>query len=258
MSTGDLASAYRTYLLQSGYAEGTVLNRLRLLGKMPKSPEDMTPDDIVGMLGAELSPSSRKVYLGYLRSVYRDLMTLGLATHDPTASVRLGRSGRSQPRPLGPSQVEILMNAKRTREWEWTVLGLYAGLRASDVVGLYPEDLVETHTGWGLQLDGKGNVRAMIPAHALVVEVIQSHGPRGPLWRMTAQSMSSRWAEWAKGLGLGVVRFHQCRHTFATRLYAATGDLLLVRDAMRHASVAATQVYAQMDARRTSQAVTSL
>lgn len=255
----DLHTAYMRFLQQSGYARGTIDTRLRLLSKFPKPPQDMTTDDVVGMLDLGLAPSSRRVYLGNLRSVFRDLGTLGIVTHDPTGAVRLGRGGRHQPKPLSPSQVDLVLGAdRRCREFAWSILGLYAGFRASDVIGLYPEDLVETHAGWAVEMDGKGNVRAQVPAHPLVVEIIRAQGPRGPFWRMNADSMSRAWAAWAFGLGLGVVRFHSLRHTFATRLYAATGDLLLVRDAMRHSSVAATQVYAQMDTRRTSEAISRL
>jgi integrase len=255
----DLVTTYLVYLQQAGYASGTIDTRLRLLGKFPRPPQEMTADDVVGMLDANLSPSSRRVYLGCLRSVFRDLGTLGVVSHDPTGAVRLGRGGRSQPKPLAPSQVDLILGANRDcREFAWSVLGMYAGFRASDVIGLYPEDLVETHTGWAVQMDGKGNVRAQVPAHPLVVEVIRAQGPRGPFWRITSDAMSRAWAAWALRLGLGTVRFHQLRHTFATRLYSATGDLLLVRDAMRHSSVAATQVYAQMDSRRTSEAISRL
>jgi integrase len=101
-------------------------------------------------------------------------------------------------------------------------------------------------------------VRVPLPAHPLVVDVVKAQGDRGPFWRMRPDEMSTRWAAWVRSLGLPTLRFHQCRHTFATRLYAATGDLLLVRDAMRHTSVATTQIYAQMDASKTSRAVAAL
>jgi site-specific recombinase XerC len=36
---------------------------------------------------------------------------------------------------------------------------------------------------------------------------------------------------------------HKLRHRFATRGYAGTGDLLAVKEALGHASVATTQLY---------------
>lgn len=50
---------------------------------------------------------------------------------------------------------------------------------------------------------------------------------------------------------------HSLRHTFATRLYNATGDIRLVQVALRHESIATTQTYAQLDQRRLEQAVSA-
>ena len=38
---------------------------------------------------------------------------------------------------------------------------------------------------------------------------------------------------------------HSLRHSFAARMYAKTGDVLLVQKALGHRSVASTLVYAQ-------------
>ena len=40
---------------------------------------------------------------------------------------------------------------------------------------------------------------------------------------------------------------HSLRHSFATRLYNATGDIRLVQQALRHAHVSTTETYAQVD-----------
>ncbi|MBU2501971.1 tyrosine-type recombinase/integrase, partial [bacterium] len=50
---------------------------------------------------------------------------------------------------------------------------------------------------------------------------------------------------------------HVLRHTFATRLYNATGDLRLVQVALRHAHVTTAEIYAQVDPKRLEMAVRS-
>jgi site-specific recombinase XerD len=45
------------------------------------------------------------------------------------------------------------------------------------------------------------------------------------------------------------------RHTFATRLLRRTGDLFLVKTAMRHASIASTAVYLSVSDERLRAAV---
>jgi integrase len=39
---------------------------------------------------------------------------------------------------------------------------------------------------------------------------------------------------------------HGLRHTFGCRVYAATGDVLLVKAAMRHRSIASTLAYVRV------------
>jgi len=51
------------------------------------------------------------------------------------------------------------------------------------------------------------------------------------------------------------VEFHQVRHTFGTRIYRATGDIYLTSRLMRHASVATTQIYAEIADERPRAAV---
>ena len=43
---------------------------------------------------------------------------------------------------------------------------------------------------------------------------------------------------------------HSLRHRFAMDLYRRTGDVLLVKEALRHRSIASTMVYARADRAR--------
>jgi integrase/recombinase XerD len=247
---------YAAHAIRLGYAPGTVEQRVARLRALPVPPEEATTADVLASLPRDAKPSSKRVYLGALRAAYRDLMTLGLVDRDPTVGVRIPGVGRTLPRPLSDDEVTTLL-AERGRERDWTVLGCYAGLRASDVVGLYAEDLVRTRSGVALRLHGKGNVEALVPAHDLVVEAIGRQATRGPLWRMTPGSMSHRWSSWAYDLGISA-RFHQCRHWFGTNVLRSSGDLLVTRDLLRHTSVATTQIYAAVEPEAQYRAVSGL
>lgn len=129
------------HLIRVGYAPGTVEQRVARLRALPKDPSDCTTADVLVSLPGDAKPSTKRVYLGALRAAYRDLITLGLVERDPTIGIRIPGVGRKVPRPLTDDQVQVLL-AERGRERDWTALGCYAGLRASDVVSLYAEDLV--------------------------------------------------------------------------------------------------------------------
>jgi integrase/recombinase XerC len=231
-------------LVSIGYSEHTIVQRCNRLAALKVPIAQATQADILASLGTA-SPRSKRVYVASLKSSYRDLMHLGLAHHNPTDGIRLPSPGRAQPRPLTDAQLEQLL-AGSGMERAWTILGAYAGLRASEVVHLYAADLVTTQYGQALEVAGKGNVKALIPAHPLVVGVFDDAPARGPLYRMRPDSMSGRWAQWAGNQGLPGLRFHQLRHTYGTRLYRLTQDLLLTAEMMRHSNINTTTIYAKL------------
>jgi integrase/recombinase XerD len=252
----EIIKEYERHVLRLGYAPGTIEQRVARLRALGVPPDEATSADVLASLPATAKASTKRVYLGALKAAYRDLRILGITDNDPTVGVRLPSGGRSMPRPLSDEQVTHLL-AQVGRERDWTVLGCYAGLRASDVAGLYGEDLLTTRSGFALQLHGKGNVQATVPAHDLVLEVMRRNPARGPLWRMRPDSVSHRWSVWAADLGVDAT-FHQCRHWFGTNVYRNSGDILVTRDLLRHSSVATTQIYAAVEPEKSYRAVAGL
>ena len=52
---------------------------------------------------------------------------------------------------------------------------------------------------------------------------------------------------WVKQAGITrPFSIHSLRHKFATRLYRKTGDLYLVRRALRHRQIATTEIYVRV------------
>jgi integrase/recombinase XerC len=84
-------------------------------------------------------------------------------------------------------------------------------------------------------------------AHALFT------GPQGQ--RLAKRHAQRRITLWLDRAGLGEGTPHSLRHTFATRLLRRTGDLFLVKTAMRHASIASTAVYLSVSDERLRAAV---
>ncbi len=74
--------------------------------------------------------------------------------------------------------------------------------------------------------------------------------------RLQHRQAHRRLAYWLLKAGLGgKASPHSLRHTFATGLYARTGDLLLVQRALCHRNIASTIVYAHCDDRRVREAL---
>jgi integrase/recombinase XerD len=68
---------------------------------------------------------------------------------------------------------------------------------------------------------------------------------------MTRRHAERRFRVWVEKAGIRRrASPHSLRHTFATRLYARTADVLLVREALLHKSITSTLIYARADAER--------
>ena len=70
------------------------------------------------------------------------------------------------------------------------------------------------------------------------------------------------WKSWRTAFNNAVERaglkdctFHTLRHTFAMRLYQKTRDVLLVKEALRHRSIASTLVYCRIQERQLRKAL---
>lgn len=128
------------------------------------------------------------------------------------------------------------------------VLARFAGLRAGEVAAVRRGDLLDGR----LHVVGKGDRRRVVPAHPLVVKIVESvHG--------YVFSDGGR-SHWRSGTITGKVSAalpagwtcHTLRHAFGTEVYRESGgDLLLTQELLGHASPATTRRYVLVnDARK--------
>jgi integrase len=255
----DVIEEYRGTLTAQGYSASAIYQRVRLLKALGVSPSEATRDHVLAVMDRATKASSRRVYLNMLRATFSDLRDLGLVNHDPTVGLKTPTPPRGRPHPLNSREVDALLGMTG-REREWTLFGLRAGLRAHEVVQVRPCHLEWSDQGWSLRIpNGKGSLDATVPAHPQIVEMLEPiRESDAVLWPIRASHMSSAWRVAAESVGVTGRRFHDLRHTFASTVYRHTGDLLVTRDLLRHASVQTTQVYAMSDELRAFDAVAGL
>lgn len=127
-------------------------------------------------------------------------------------------------------------------------LSLLTGMRMANVLSLAPEHVDRVR--WVVTLIGKGGKLQEVPLDRLAQRYLQRIWPDddSPFIRYRGRPVASikkAWARSCRDAGLEGVRIHDMRHTAAGDLYAATGDLELVRAALHHSSIATTQRYAR-------------
>ena len=212
-------------------------------------------------VGTPRKPSSANALRSSLRCFFGFVHAAGYTPVNAARLVRRARCGPSRPRALSEGEQARLLAAleqaqtiaERRDRALFHVL-LRCGLRVGSAVGLDVGDAdLDAGTLHLRRLKAGGEDLVYVPRET--AEVLRGYlagRTSGPLFvsaaggRLTTRSVHRRLAFWSRRAGLARPVFpHQCRHTFATRVYASTGDLLVTARALCHRSLASTAVYAR-------------
>jgi integrase/recombinase XerD len=132
------------------------------------------------------------------------------------------------------------------------LLAAYEGLRVHEMAKIRGED-VDLAAGT-LRVVGKGGVDAVLPLHPLVAAEADWHPNRGYWFPSKTPGPHIQRSSVSGIIGDVMTRAgvpgspHALRHYFGTEvLKASGGQLLVAQQLLRHASVATTQIYAEVD-----------
>jgi len=220
-----------------------------------------------------LQPQSLKLELSALKSFYGFLAKRAGVENDAIGVMRGPRAKERLPRPVNIADADALIDAARTvkttthkQNWEQlrdaALLTLIygAGLRISEALSLRWSDAPLPQT---LRIKGKGaKTRAVpvIPAAREAVAAYQALCPYGaqksdPLFfSVRGKPLSPRLAQRTMSKLRAILSLpqsatpHALRHSFATHLLSAGGDLRAIQELLGHTSLAATQRYTKIDA----------
>ena len=228
-----------------------------------------------------LAPRSIARALSAWRSYYAWLALRDEVNANPVADVRAPKLGKRLPKALSQQMAAHLVGAPHgddalaVRDAAIYELFYSSGLRLSELVGLdlaYAKEGRRESSGWiafeagEVTVTGKGNKKRSVPVSAPALTALRSWiALRGtlvksdphPLFlstrgaRLSARAIQTRLKAHAQRLAIPVnVHPHVLRHSFASHLLQASGDLRAVQEMLGHASIAATQVYTSLDFKR--------
>ena len=192
----------------------------------------------------------------------------GWLPNNPAADIHLQRAPRTPPTFLADAEVRRLLKcltgrigdlAKRDRVLIETFLG--TGIRLQELVALDMDDVdldskhlrirrakggqpqvkfLNTHLRGILR--GYLQWRKKQGADTCAALFISQRGTR-----LSPRQVGYRFAHWLQEAGIEkAITPHSLRHTFATRLYSRTGDLLVVQRALGHRNIATTEIYTHL------------
>ena len=213
-----------------------------------------------------------------VRSFFRFLDKRGLAHNATIGAIQTPKLPRSVPKALSEGDMEaVLDSAPEQERAAWidlrdsaVLLLLYgAGLRIGEALGLTKatvEELLRAGRDT-LTVTGKGNKARLVPLLPQAIEALRAYRDACPFMAALAPRetfflgarggpldpaiVQKRVREIRHGLGLpDSVTPHALRHSFATHLLGAGGDLRTIQELLGHASLSTTQRYTDVDSAR--------
>ena len=221
--------------------------------------------------GPDVGPRSMARKLSAVKAFYRWLAER--EGFEPTAvlSTRAPKFPKKLPRPLAVDAARALIDCvelQARQPWvaarDVAVLTLLwgCGLRISEALGLTGSDAPLPDV---LRITGKGGKERVVPvlpaARAAIDAYLRAcpfpHERDAPLFRavrggpLAARAVSQVMADARMQLGLPATATpHAMRHSFATHLLDAGGDLRAIQELLGHASLSTTQAYTAVDTAR--------
>jgi integrase/recombinase XerC len=214
-----------------------------------------------------------------VRSFFRFLDKRGLARNASIAAVQTPKLPRSVPKALSERDMDEFLEQPPAANEGWTgqrdaavLLLLYgAGLRIGEALGLSKgtaDSLLDDGQDT-LAITGKGNKTRLVPLLPVALEALRAYREACPFMNTLAPRdafflgargapldpaiVQKRVRDLRRALGLAdSVTPHALRHSFATHLLAAGGDLRTIQELLGHASLSTTQRYTDVDSARLS------
>jgi integrase/recombinase XerC len=214
-----------------------------------------------------------------LRSFGAWLVMAGAAARNPAGGLNVRRTTRQSPSTLSdPERKRMLREvgarkgAAAARDRVMLELLLSTGIRLSELVGLDIADVDLDDKRISIQAKGgdtearflNADLRRRLRRYVRQRDQVLTDSPalflsnRGT--RISTRQVQARfhlWLQWA-GIDRDGLTVHSTRHTFGTRIYRKTRDLVLVGKAMGHRTVEATAIYVHQDDEALEEALETL
>ena len=204
-----------------------------------------------------------------LRCFFRWAHESGLTPNNVARLLKRARCAPPPPRALHADEQERLLNVlavatgpEAARDGMLVELLLGAGIRIGSALALDVGDIDLQHGEITLRRTKNDRpTTAILPAAvAKSLQAFLGQRTAGPVFlagdrRVSMRHAQRRLAGWLAKAKVSGKSAHAFRHTFACRIYAATGDLQVTQAALGHASIASTVIYAKIDKARLRAAV---
>jgi site-specific recombinase XerD len=201
-----------------------------------------------------------------IKGFFRWLTDTGQIDHNPAIGIQIKHKNRKPPVFLIEEEKRGLLKTIRSQKgWQANRdlvivnLFLHTGIRLSELVGLDITDVNLMEKKITIQAKGGQivnrflNTKLRTILHRYLKERKQVFTDSQALFlsqlqqRIATRQIQRRLDQWIVKAGISKrITPHSLRHSFATGLYARTSNILVVQQALGHASVSTTEIYAHL------------
>jgi integrase/recombinase XerC len=266
-SKHTLSAYHRDFAQFLSFTAGHLGGQAGLTELMALKPADFRAW-LAGRAGDGLKRTSIARALSVVRRFYAWAEKNGRGVNQAVRLVRTPKLPHAVPKPLSVAGAQAAMaSAGFDADEDWVAardlavfLLLYgAGLRIGEALGLTRAEVPE---GESMRIIGKGAKERVVPVLPVIKKAIADYLDRCPfdledgeaLFRgvrggaLSPRIIQKRMQEMRAFLGLpDSATPHALRHSFATHLLAAGGDLRTIQELLGHASLSTTQRYTEVD-----------
>jgi len=214
--------------------------------------------------GRPPSKASINRELALLKHMFNIAIEWDLITSNPAKKVKLFPEKQNQLRILSHDEFEKLYNASSDFLKPILVVAVNTGMRRNEILYL-KWDNVSLKQGYITVIESKNNESRSIPINKILMDTLNYVKNTSPGDYVFSHSNGEPIKSVKKGFwaalrrsGIDKCRFHDLRHTFATRLVMAGVDIVTVKELMGHKDIKMTIRYSHPTPEHKKQAVERL
>lgn len=195
---------------------------------------------------ARFNPNTVRIYMRCIRTAFSWAKREGYIDRVPTFEFpKASPVGRV----LSDEEISRLIEATTHEAVRRAIIfSLHTGARRGEVASLAWENIDRRRERWAAVIGGVGGAETktaharVIPLHRRAMESMGAPGA-GKVFQASNDLLSHAVQDAARRAGLGRVRFHDLRHTWATRFMQKTGDLFALKQIGGWRSMASVAQY---------------
>ncbi|ASG64695.1 tyrosine recombinase XerC [Idiomarina piscisalsi] len=267
---------------ERGLAELTLKNYDRLITADLSELEQQTITDpkqlrvpvierlLVGWRRSGLGERSIALKLSAWRTFCQFLVESDALDDNPAASISAPKIPKRLPKNLDVDSISHLLDLPHDdeiaiRDAAMMELLYASGIRLAELVSLNRDDI--DHRMMQLRVTGKGSKTRIVPFGRCAEKALKQWLKVRQAWlvdkpelalfiskrlqRISPRTVQQRLNHWGQQQGIvGDLHPHKLRHSFASHMLEASGDLRAVQEMLGHANLSTTQVYTHLDFQR--------